>query len=378
MEGFIEELAEKKAISIEDIALIRKYIATNYEDYSDEKKSQVLADAIHKVLDNNIPEIGTEYKQKIKHDLLRNMITKKHDNILLLDVLNVCIMTKNKSSEFVDNITKWINFNVDNKVTNLELEKYDLELNNLYEPRVNSQTGILNVEAAVDKVELYRLEELIGIIIRRITKWGLNREKYILCFLVIFLLTFINIHNMKVTLLSQGQAGFKMNSSVYETYNNILESNKYKLITSDLPDNFLYKNINQAMLKKFLAGKKSILMEEPYFSTIIAVAKGYNLNPLVLFAITGQEQGFVAKTSTYSKVIANNPFNVYHSWKKYNTNINDASRIVCVTIINLSKNRPLGETPFKWINRKYAEDPNWSRSVKSIYNNLERNNLMLR
>ena len=81
----------------------------------------------------------------------------------------------------------------------------------------------------------------------------------------------------------------------------------------------MYKNVNITNLKEFLNSKDSLLVEEPYFSTILSVSKDFNLNPLVMFAITGQEQSFVPKSDENAYKIANNPFNVFYSWKKYNT-----------------------------------------------------------
>jgi len=139
-----------------------------------------------------------------------------------------------------------------------------------------------------------------------------------------------------------------------------------------LPTYFSYTNINQAKLRSYLNRRNSKLAEEPYFSQIIAVSKKYNLNPLVLFAITGQEQSFVPKNSKYANRIANNPYNIYCSWKNYNTTITDSSEIVAKTIINLSKGRPSNVDPFKWINRRYASDPNWSKGVRDIFYELVR------
>ncbi|KYH31570.1 hypothetical protein CLTEP_23530 [Clostridium tepidiprofundi DSM 19306] len=139
-----------------------------------------------------------------------------------------------------------------------------------------------------------------------------------------------------------------------------------------LPSYFSYTNINQAKLRNYLNRRNSKLAEEPYFSQIIAVSKKYNLNPLVLFAITGQEQSFVPKNSKYASRIANNPYNIYCSWKNYNTTITDSSEIVAKTIINLSKGRPSNVDPFEWINRRYASDPNWSKGVRDIFYELIR------
>jgi hypothetical protein len=148
---------------------------------------------------------------------------------------------------------------------------------------------------------------------------------------------------------------------------------KIPLLNEHLPDYLMYKTVNVSNLKDFLKSRNSLLVEEPYLSTIIAVSKDFNLNPLVMFAITGQEQSFVPKNSESAYEIANNPFNVFNSWKKYNTNIEDTSKIAARTIVNLCKNRPANMDAFTWVNRKYSEDQDWSKAVRSIFKQLEGN-----
>ena len=86
------------------------------------------------------------------------------------------------------------------------------------------------------------------------------------------------------------------------------------------------------------------------------MAKEKDIHPLFLFAITGQEQAFVPRTHKLAKQIANNPFNVYYSWKEYNTTIEQSARIAANTINRLSEDRPYNIDAITWINREYAED----------------------
>jgi hypothetical protein len=142
-------------------------------------------------------------------------------------------------------------------------------------------------------------------------------------------------------------------------------------LNTHLPDYLMYKDVNISNLRDFLKLRNSLLAEEPYLSTILAVSKDFNLNPLVMFAITGQEQSFVPKSSENAYEIANNPFNVFNSWKKYNTSIEDTSNIAARTIVNLCKNRPDNIDAFTWVNRKYSEDKGWSKAIRSIFKQLE-------
>lgn len=154
---------------------------------------------------------------------------------------------------------------------------------------------------------------------------------------------------------------------------NATASTESLLINAHLPDYIMYKDVNISNLKDFLKSRNSLLAEEPYLSTILAVSKDFNLNPLVMFAVTGQEQSFVPKSSKNAYEIANNPYNVFNSWKKYNTSIEDTSNIAARTIVNLSKNRPTEMDVFTWVNRKYSEDKDWSKAIRSIFKQLEEN-----
>jgi len=121
-----------------------------------------------------------------------------------------------------------------------------------------------------------------------------------------------------------------------------------------------------------LSKRGSLLCEEPYFSAIMRASREYDINPLLLFAITGQEQSFVPKNGNNARLIANNPFNVYGSWQVYNTNIMDSARTAAQLVATLSKNRPLSIDPIVWINTKYAEDKTWHVGVTKLLEELNK------
>lgn len=130
---------------------------------------------------------------------------------------------------------------------------------------------------------------------------------------------------------------------------------------------FAYKHFNESELKRALNSRNSILAEDKYFNTIMQTAKAHSLDPRLLFAIAGQEQSLVKKTLPHAARVANNPFNIYGSWKKYNTSISDSSDIVCNTIVNRMKKWNGSGSALKWINRTYADDPHWHVGVKRYY-----------
>lgn len=162
----------------------------------------------------------------------------------------------------------------------------------------------------------------------------------------------------------------KCSSSLNDFYSKSNVSENAKLLTEHLPDSYQYKVISENALKAYLETRSSLLMNEPYFTSIINVARDFNINPVLLFAITGQEQGFVPTNQDSATQIANNPYNVFCSWQDYNTDIIDSSQIACRTIISLSKDKPDNVDTLVWINRKYSADQNWNNGVRTLYNDI--------
>lgn len=144
------------------------------------------------------------------------------------------------------------------------------------------------------------------------------------------------------------------------------------LMENGLPREYQHMYVNTEQLQIWLTRKRSMLAEEPYYTTMLDTAKNYNFHPYLLFAVAGQENGYVQTDHPNAEKIANNPFNVYHSWWEYNTDITDSSRIAAKTIVRLSWDQPADIHPFQWINREYAEDPNWWKGVKAIFQQMER------
>jgi len=137
-----------------------------------------------------------------------------------------------------------------------------------------------------------------------------------------------------------------------------------------MPPELRYAEFDREAVKTYLRSRDSVLAEEPYFGAIVESAKEHDVHPLLLFAIAGQEQGFVPKTHKHAERIANNPFNVYESWEKYNTDIRDSADIAARTVANLASRRPAGYDPFLWLNTRYAEDPGWADGVRWFFDKL--------
>lgn len=83
-------------------------------------------------------------------------------------------------------------------------------------------------------------------------------------------------------------------------------------------------------------------------------------------------------THEHAERIASNPFNVFGSWEAYNTDIDDAASLAAKLVAKRLADRPEEADPIQWINRTYAEDPNWWKGVSWFFDDMERNIFLLR
>lgn len=355
MEYFVKELENTEVLSIKDIIKIKNYIYKKYTNFSNVQRAKILSNTVHKVLDKNIKGLKPEHSDAIEKDLLKSLILDKKTSIKLSDIFNTYISFKDSSTDYSESLLNWVNLHTKDEISKSQLEEtfnlnFHEEANVLTSPpqEITDYNDMTNAAPSNQKFKLLAI--LLSI-----------------CLVIISSACFIRFRtSANSTSLENTKS---KNISVQ------IKSNRYsKKEELNLPNEFKYKEINQEATKNYLNSKNSLLASEPYFSKIINSCRDYNLNPLVLFAIAGQEQAFVPKDNPNSKKIANNPFNVYHSWKEYNTSIDDSSKIAAKTVINLCSDLPKDKEPFHWINKNYAEDKNWADGVQSIFDQLQKIN----
>ncbi len=377
MKIIIEELNNQRIISSDDIHGIREYINGTYPNLDSNEKSKLLAKSIHHILDMHLKEYKDSYKTNIKDTLIKNTLAKNIYDIYKGDIFSTIINMKYKPENTFEFLISWINRNSKIHISESELHDYLLELDKSNSIIIEDKdTNLIKNK----DTNLNILRKLLLNLKILLTNPDLNlikdtkSVKYASIISISFFLIILPFSNGIVNKLKEVTLPNRnaFNESVLNE-NNLEGNNEYIFIqyeNNHIPEFLQYKTIDEENLKEFLTYKNSILIDDPYFSAIVDSSMRFNLNPLVLFAIAGHEQAFVPKNHPNAKTIANNPFNVFESWEKYNTDIVDSSTIAARTVSNLLKNRDEDINPFKWINRKYAQDENWWKGVNSIYYDL--------
>ncbi|RSK27695.1 hypothetical protein EJF36_12880 [Bacillus sp. HMF5848] len=346
-----EELIKEEVINQDHIIQLKNSINVKYPHDTPKQKARILAKEVFNIIENALPNYSNETKKSVRHFLLQQNLVSHTLTITLNDIVDASFQVV-EDNEVLKELPLWLETKSDFDLDDIEqFVSAQLEIRSNEREVAASATS----NALTQTVQAMPKEEFPSV-----------KNSYVIAAIICFL---IAIPLLQTIDMQDSEVPQTISTEVTEVKNVVEEEVR---LNNALPNKLQYQPINEDKLRAFLDGRDSLLGEEPYFSTIIAVADEFNIHPLLLFAITGQEQAFVPKSHERAAEIANNPFNVFHSWQDFNTNIKESTEIAARTIVNLSEDRPADVDPIKWINRKYAEDPNWWIGVSSIYEMLER------
>ena len=349
----LELLKNKQILYTQNVIQIRQGIKQMYPNASPSDCAKLFSSTIHKILERNLSEFDSCTKQTLKDALVHKAIQKGKFDVSAYDVLENYMLLDLWDDKACDALLNWINHQ---QQTQLSEETLKIVMAQFTQDDLQVQEDASDCPSLPSLVPVKKkLGHLVSCV--AVTSLG-----------AVLVVTLGFQSKLRPIEPSQTQA----HRATYKEANNPIIPTTTVAPKNHLQANLQYKEIDQKALHDWLLSRDSMLAEEPYFSSILNVAKEFHINPLLMFAITGQEQGFVKKTHPRAPEIANNPFNVYGSWQDFNTDITDTSRIAARTILSLSKGCPENEDPIKWLNQKYAEDPNWHLGVSEILASLEK------
>ncbi|OFI07241.1 hypothetical protein CLOACE_04330 [Clostridium acetireducens DSM 10703] len=368
MSNFVDDLKNTKVLNKNDIIRFKIYIDKKFYSLDKKARADILSNTIHKVLNNFLKGLDNNSTSQLKIEILNNTLVKEKYNICMYDIFFSYIqLNKNISNCNVNELLDWINNYSENKITIDTLNKhFNIPDNNLNMDFNEENITLTNNTVEKQQVSNYKKTK------SKNKKLSNTKMKTILPICILIFIVNFSVYINKSFKKNKEDKSIVLLQKFEKDLTPIGTKIKGKKINPNFPQYLKYRKINEKNLKDFLVKRNSLLAKEPYFSAIILSAKEFNLNPIILFSITGQEQNFVPINSKYANKIANNPFNVFHSWEEYNTDIKDSSEIAARTVLNLCSDMPKDADPFKWVNRKYAEDTNWWKGVESFFKELDK------
>ena len=355
-------------LSIQEIMQFKSHIAQQHTHLPSDKRAELLSVAIHKHLDQHLTGVDSDYRPLLRHNLLSSTVAKHNYNISQHDVLtSIGTLDLNQDSK-TDLAAKWlnasttINFTYDGLATYLDPSP-TVSLPSM--PRKISKKTyftyaqwlsialvlFLVVVLSVSLFSLLKPHEAPPTL-RLIRHYAENE--------------YIGLHNLdRVYLISE------ITKDDLGHLNVLHHTVPFGIKYESFP--FPYETFDYFAVRDYIADKRrGLIGSAVHFNTIITLAQVNDIDPLLLFAIIGQEQAFVPTDSYRATEVLNNPFNVFNSWLTYNTSLNESTQIAINTIKNRLNSRPIQTPPLIWLNGIYAEDENWHVGVRLIYQHLQK------
>lgn len=371
MELILDNLKQHMIISSQYVQTLQQSLKEEHPDFTAFQRAQLFAQTLHRILDDALVPFDSHLQKHLKYTLLKQTLHKDGFSINAFDVFDAYTQLEKPETDSATHLVTWINHYQQHPLSLEDISalttslKQQTEIQNLSTICITTESTdfIANPSNVAKKHSNFFLD-----IFTYPTTFFYNRRIYLLLGLLFFMIIGLSSLYMSTYIHEGKKASI---SRLTDTDIQLPISLDLARSANYMQPSLQYQDFDKKALQIWLEQRNSLLATEPYFSTIIETAEAFNINPLLLFSITGQEQNFVPKTHERATEIANNPFNLFGSWEAYNTSIKESSRIVSRTLINLGKDCPDDEDQIKWINKAYAADPNWHLGVTYFFNELQ-------
>ncbi|GLX68093.1 hypothetical protein [Paenibacillus glycanilyticus] len=357
-----------------DVRNIRQYVQHKYAALPQDKKAEIVADAVTRIIRKQLPSFDGELKREVTAKLIRTAVLEKQMPVRADDIFEACLELDLGNPQVALPLHRWVE---EQTGASLAWEMFHLQMDKLAKNRQETTDAAaweelklwLQTEQLID--EKAKSEPTLAEVIPMPVEQRIELAPKVMRWKQTPVYLALSLSLVSASLL-YGWSLLQPSPNKLQPPVALQSYDQMKPSANGLPAELRFVTVDKVQLVNYLESKDSILADQPYLDAIIAAAKTYDIHPLLLFAITGQEQAFVPKSNKQAEKIANNPFNVFHSWKEYNTTILDSARIASKTIVRMSKGRPEGVDPITWINKDYAEDKNWANGVRKIFAALKR------
>lgn len=400
-------------ITSEDLSKIKRNIRHNDAEISKLSQTRILANSMHEIVEESLNGIDAHYWGEIKQSLFKTILESKRCGISKRDIFLEILFIKTGQEEICKMASRWLIANTGESVDLNRLNTYVKQFLASHKSSaiVKIQKGVLKEEdnALALCYQWYPNAFITTLEDKVMNAWKLMSISLASIIMALVALAGWHLYESNQALMAQNklielarleavvnekeifqdQQGIKeikfrdftnkklANQAAVKSVVTLATGvvpklapvtlNRGQKTERQLPEFMVYKAFDIEKLRKVLIGKRSKLAEPIYFESIIETAKAHDIDPRFLFAIAGQEQGLVDTNGEYALKMANNPFNVYGSWKRYNTNIKDSSEIACNTIVKRIGKWPGKGDPIAWLNKTYAADEKWGKGVSRYY-----------
>lgn len=384
MEHILQSLEQNMILSDEIVLDIKQSIRRNHPSADSKFRARLLAQSLHDKLDEHLNGLSDSQKTEVRFSIIKNSLEASSMNISQKDIVQELAANSELSgNDLFMFIADWFNVNTD---TPIEYDQLHSILSSIhpdvsFDPEMSELpelVEVVDINEPMNTISARFIEHFNGIIADFSKVFKSNYYKIAIIFISFIILVpalyitqnFVDRSNHSHSMTFVYASSILLYQPSYEIEKEAIVQDIFYREAPGYPSFLEFDTLDYKDVIIYLHSRNSSFTSPEYLDVIHAVAEEYNVHPLLLLAIIGQEQGFVPRDNPYATRILNNPFNVYNSWTKYNTDLKDSCEVAAGTIRNILKERPVGENPFRWLNTRYAEDPNWWKGVQELFYTL--------
>ena len=371
MDELISALKSYIVLSLQDLSNIKETISQRYAHLSSTERAEILAMALHTHLDKHLSGVYNVTRDDgvsaddgdtitaLKHQILSDTLAKHIYTITRHDIFQSIYQLDLPEEMRVSLAESWLSESVKIMVPRWALEQLIYGESSGTPPPINRTFDTDHSRLKLDFHTWYHhLNRGMGKMTTGIA----------VILILISIVSFVSYFSHRQDAPSQFSKGLYHTEPRWQIPFDQLGGYSLSALQTD---DFSYQRFDYFSVKNYiLLHRKGLIGQAEHYNLIIQMAKLNDIDPLLLFAIIGHEQAFVPLDAAYRDKIIYNPYNVYHSWVDYNTDLVDATQIAINTIKLRLRTKPSDTPSFEWLNLTYAEDPNWHLGVKAIYNHL--------
>lgn len=377
MKELLQTLNSKVVINDLIVRRMKYEISMLFYDKPTKERANILAKKIHTQLDKSLEGVDEKDKDAIRRLLLINSFlvipNPASDNINYGHVLTTLTNYDENDVETKDRLTKWLDNYTDVTYDEESLTQYIKSYKIKASGKV-VKTAASTYEPSYEKAKLEDINRPPQAPIdEALYRYRPTRRAFIVPVIILLMILLYSFFHFELHEKPRNDMEF----ITPESYDDSLEltipdelKHVRKVNIRIIPEEYRYKEMNLKSIFTYLEEKNSMLTQKDYLTTITELSEKYYVNPILLIAIIGQEQGFVPMDHEYAESIINNPYNVFGSWQDYNTDFREATIICLNTITTALENRPEDADLIVFLNDKYSEDENWHKGVTIIFQTL--------
>lgn len=106
--GILVELGTKEVLTSKNAVDLRNYINLKYNHLTPERKAAVFTDAVNRIVDSRLPNLGNAHTTRIKQWIFKTAVQRNAFFVNYADIFSATLQVKDSDDGFIKEMAKWL------------------------------------------------------------------------------------------------------------------------------------------------------------------------------------------------------------------------------------------------------------------------------